>query len=165
MNIEYWELLSYVVTVVGLPMAIVVFLLDQRKERRNEEEAVYESVSDNYQEFLRVVLEHPDLHLFSMTRTPELNEEQRERMMVIFGMLISLFERAYMLLYDENAKPDKQRRWHSWEDYMREWCAREDFREELDTLLSGEDPGFCDYIRTLAHDAESSTAQPAPARP
>jgi hypothetical protein len=148
-----WELLSYVVTVIGLPMAIAVFLTEKRKERRNEEEAVYESVSDNYQEFLRIVLEHPDLHLFSMTKTPALTEDQQERMMVIFSMLISLFERAYILLYDEHASLDKQRRWLSWEDYMREWCAREDFRDTLDSLLSGEDPDFCAYIRGLAAKA------------
>ena len=148
-----WELLSYVVTVIGLPMAIAVFVTEKRKERRNEEEAVYESVSDNYQEFLRIVLEHPDLHLFSMTKTPALTEDQQERMMVIFSMLISLFERAYMLLYEEGANSDKLRRWHSWEDYMREWCAREDFRDSLDTLLTGEDPDFCAYIRGLAADA------------
>ena len=150
MSIATWELLSYVVTVIGLPLAIVVFAVEQRKERQNEEEAVYESISDNYQEFLRIVLEHPDLHLFSMAKTPALTEEQQERMMVIFSMLISLFERAYMLLYEDNADPAKQRRWHSWEDYMREWCAREDFRDSLDSLLAGEDPDFCAYIRALA---------------
>lgn len=153
MSIETWELLSYVVTVVGLPLAIAVFAMEQRKERQNEEEAVYESISDNYQEFLRIVLEHPDLHLFSMAKTPALSEEQQERMMVIFSMLISLFERAYMLLYEDGADPAKQRRWHSWEDYMREWCAREDFRDSLDALLAGEDPDFCDYIRRLAAKA------------
>jgi len=157
-SLATWELLSYVVTVIGLPLAIAVFLLEQRKERRNEEEAVYESVSDNYQEFLRIVLEHPDLHLFSMTRTPELTEEQTERMTVIFSMLVSLFERAYMLLYSEKANSDQQRRWHSWEDYMREWCAREDFRDLLDTLLTGEDPDFCAYIRRLAAEQAGAAA-------
>ena len=155
MNTETWELLSYVVTVIGLPLAIAVFFIQQRKERQNEEEAVYESVSDNYQDFLRIVLEHPDLHLFSMNRTPQLTEEQAERMMVIFSMLISLFERAYMLLYDEGTHPAKQRRWRSWEDYMREWCAREDFRDSLDALLAGEDPDFCAYIQGLAADARA----------
>ncbi|MFZ1295396.1 MAG: hypothetical protein WAR81_14415, partial [Pseudomonadales bacterium] len=73
MSLETWELLSYVVTVVGLPLAIAVFVFEQRKERLNEQDAVYESISDNYQEFLRVMLEHPDLHLFSMNRTPALS--------------------------------------------------------------------------------------------
>lgn len=39
-SLETWELLSYVVTVIGLPLAIAVFLFEQRKERENEEEGV-----------------------------------------------------------------------------------------------------------------------------
>ena len=155
MNTETWELLSYIVTVIGLPLAIVVFFFQQRKERQNEEDAVYESVSDNYQDFLRIVLEHPDLHLFSMSKTPELTDEQNERMMVIFSMLISLFERAYLLLYTPKMSSQQLRRWLSWEDYMREWCAREDFRDSLDSLLAGEDPDFCAYIQRLAADARA----------
>lgn len=150
MNLEIWELLSYIVTVIGLPLAITVFALEKRKERQNEEDAVWESISEKYQEFLRVVLDHPDLHLFSMTKTPALSEDQTERMMVAFSMLIALFERAYVLLYEEGLTGAKLRRWRSWEDYMHEWCAREDFRDVLDTLLLGEDPEFGAYIRTLA---------------
>ena len=147
MSLETWEMLSYVVTVVGLPLAITVFVFEQRKERLNEQDAVYESISDNYQDFLRVVLEHPDLHLFSMTRTPALSDEQRERMLIIFGMLVSLFERAYLLLYESGLSGAKLRRWRSWEDYMREWCTREDFREMLDMLLEGEDPAVAGAAR------------------
>ena len=35
-SLETWELMSYVVTVIGLPLAIGVFLFEQRKERENE---------------------------------------------------------------------------------------------------------------------------------
>jgi hypothetical protein len=35
--LETWELLSYIVTVVGLPLAILVYLFEQHKERRNDE--------------------------------------------------------------------------------------------------------------------------------
>ncbi|HET6564157.1 MAG TPA: hypothetical protein VFG52_01990, partial [Xanthomonadales bacterium] len=150
MNIETWELLSYVVTVVGLPLAIWVFIWEQRKERLNEQDAVYESIAEKYQEFLRVVLDHPDLHLFSMAKTPELTDEQRERMLVLFSMLVSLFERAYVLMYEDGLKGARLRRWRSWEDYMHEWCAREDFRDQLDSLLVGEDPEFSQYILQMA---------------
>lgn len=156
-HIEFWEMLSYVVTVVGLPLAIVVFWLEQRKERRNEEEAVYESISERYQEFLRIVLDHPDLHLFLQAKTPELSDQQRERMMVIFSMLIALFEHAYLLLYEEGADEEKLRRWHSWEDYMREWCLREDFRDSLGSLLVGEDADFSAYILGVAADVASDS--------
>jgi hypothetical protein len=149
-TLETWELLSYVVTVVGLPLAISVFVFEQRKERDNEEEEVYQLLSDNYQEFLRVALEHPDLRLFASEETPALSEEQHERMFIIFSMLISLFERSYLLLYENDMTEKQLRRWRSWEDYMGEWCNRADFRASLPALLRGEDPEFADYIQKLA---------------
>ena len=148
--LETWEMLSYVVTVIGLPMAISVFIFEQRKERNNEEEEVYQLLSDNYQEFLKVTLEHPDLRLFASEETPSLSEEQRERMFIIFSMLISLFERAYLLLYEAKMNEKQLRRWRSWEDYMGEWCNRADFRASLPALLRGEDPEFADYILKLS---------------
>ena len=82
MSLETWELLSYVVTVVGLPLAIVAYMYEQRKERANEEEEVYQLLSDNYQDFLKVVLENSDLQLFSQQPVPTCSDEQRERMHV-----------------------------------------------------------------------------------
>ena len=150
MDLQTWELLSYVVTVIGLPLAIVVFLYEQRKERNNEEEEVYQLLADNYQDFLKVALDNPDLRLFSAEGVRELSGEQRERRVIIFNMLVSLFERAYLLLYEEGMTAAQARRWYSWEDYMREWCGRADFREVLPTLLTGEDPDFAKYIVQLA---------------
>jgi hypothetical protein len=149
-DVGTWELLSYVVTTVGLPLAILVFVYEQKKERDNEEEEVYQLLSDNYQDFLKIALGHHDLRLFTPEQTTELNDEQRERMLIIFNMLVSLFERAYLLLYDAKMNSRQQRRWLSWEDYMREWCRREDFRALLPALLDGEDAEFSAYISALA---------------
>lgn len=142
--------MSYVVTVVGLPLAIFVFMFQQRKERENEEEEVYQLLSDNYQDFLKVALDNPDLRLFSAGLTDSLNAEQKERQFIIFTMLMSLFERAYLLLYEDSMSPRQARRWNSWEDYMLEWCRRPDFRASLPRLLHGEDPSFVRYVERLA---------------
>jgi len=155
-TLEFWELLSYVVTVIGLPLAISVFVFEQRKERNNEEEEVYQLLSDNYQEFLKIALENPDLRLFSSEETPALSAEQRERMFIIFSMLTSLFERAYLLLYEDGMTEKQLRRWRSWEDYMGEWCNRADFRTSLPALLRGEDPAFAAYIQHLAASSHAS---------
>jgi hypothetical protein len=149
MSLETWELLSYVVTTFGFPLAIVVFLYEQKKDRDSDEEEVYQLLSDNYQDFLKVALDNPDLRLFSAEQTPDLTKEQRERQLIIFNMLISLFERAYLLLYEPQMASKQRRRWMSWEDYMREWCKREDFRASLPTLLDGEDEEFVGYVRKL----------------
>jgi hypothetical protein len=149
-DLETWELLSYVVTAIGFPLAILVFLYEQKKERDSDEEEVYQLLSDNYQDFLKVALDNPDLRLFSSAQTADLTAEQRERMLIIFNMLISLFERAYILLYEERMSAKQARRWESWADYMREWCRREDFRALLPTLLHGEDAEFAEYICKVA---------------
>ena len=153
MTIETWELLSYVVTVLGLPVAIGVFLLEKRNERAVEEEEVYEALSTNYHDFLRLALENPDLRLLSRLRTDDLSDEQQERMQAIFGLLIALFERAYLLLYESDLTGKEARRWQSWDDFMQEWCGREDFREAIPQLLHGEDPEFAAYLLKLASHA------------
>ena len=170
MSTELWELLSYIVTVIGLPMALAFYIFEQRKERANEDEAIWLQLSDAYIDFLNVVLANSDLQLRSKTATPNLTPEQIERKRVIFDMLISLFERAYLLAYEDDMNEQQRRRWHSWEDYMREWCQREDFLRLLPELVCGEDPDFAAYILHVARDPSiecvvadtSTTPQAAP---
>ena len=149
MSIQTWELMAYVVTVIGLPMAIAVFLIQQRKERENEEEEVFQLLSDSYQDFLKVALENPDLRLFSDEATPSLDDQQRERELIIFTMLVALFESAYLLLYEDAMSPKQARRWNSWEDFILEWCQKPHFRSRLPRLLRGEDPSFVRYVEKL----------------
>ncbi len=155
------ELASFAVTVIGLPFAVWVFYLQQKKERENEEEEAYQHLADAYNDFLKVVLANADLQLRSNAALPSPTPEQNERMLVIFDMLIALFERAYLVAFDEDMSPDKARRWNSWEDFMREWVRREHFRQRLPELLRGEDPAFSRYIRKLADEEakEASAAQ------
>lgn len=150
---DAWELASFVVTALGLPCAIAFFMWEQRKERDNEEEAAYQLLSDAYIDFLRIVLANPDLHLRTNEPLADPSAEQRERMLVIFDMLVSLFERAYLVAWKPRMTETEARRWNSWDDYMHEWCRREDFHNALPQLLRGEDPEFQAYIRRVA-DAE-----------
>ncbi|MBK9989536.1 MAG: hypothetical protein IPP19_02070 [Verrucomicrobia bacterium] len=148
---ETFEFLSYVVTVVGLPFAIIVFIMEQRKERDSEEEEIYQRLSDEYREFLKLVLDNADLQLLRREGVRhELTEEQKERRLAIFGILISLFERAYLLVYEDDMDKKARRLWRSWEDYMIEWVRRSEFRDALPNLLEGEDEEFTQYIRQLA---------------
>jgi hypothetical protein len=155
-SLEHWELASYIVTVIGLPLAIIVYLLDQRKERQNEEEEIYQRLSDEYADFSQLLLKHADLQLLSkesanMTFSPE----DLERKKIIFDILISLFERAFILVYNDKMNKQTQRLWASWEDYIKFWCARKDFRDALPELLQGEDPDFGVYIRKILSQVDT----------
>ncbi|MCX6956368.1 MAG: hypothetical protein NTV51_29895 [Verrucomicrobia bacterium] len=153
--LQIFELLSYVVTIIGLPVAIVIFVIEQRKERQNEEEEIFQRLSDEYREFLKLVLENADLQLLRREGArKELTEEQKERRDAIFGILVSLFERAFLLVYEEKMDKQTRRMWQSWEDYMREWVRRADFRDALPTLLEGEDEEFMLHINSLLNEDE-----------
>ncbi|MCC7373949.1 MAG: hypothetical protein IT581_04785 [Verrucomicrobiales bacterium] len=151
--LEWFEFLSYVVTVVGLPFAILVFLFEQRRERQGEEEELFQRLSDQYTDFLKLVLDNADLQLLRRGSSEiELTADQKERKYALFGILVSILESAYMLVYEERMNRQTQRLWLSWEDYMREWCRRADFRESLTSLLGGEDEDFRRYISKIAKE-------------
>jgi hypothetical protein len=156
-DLQTWEAASYVVTVIGLPLAIAVFVFDQRKERANEEAEIYQLLNNAYNAFLRVVIDNPDLRLRSNAPTPDLTPEQQERMLLIFDMLISLLERAYLTAWQADMTESQKRRWNSWEDFMREWIRRDNFYDRLPELLRGEDPGFAAYMRRLAEEERGGT--------
>lgn len=145
------EALSYMVTILGFPLAIAVFVIEQRKQRQNEENALHRMLSEEYDGFLKLTLDHSDLLLIRRgAPQPKLTEEQLERRHILFSILISLFEKAYIIVHDEHMTRDTARMWSTWEDDMREWCERDDFREALPQLLEGEDDEFSEHIRAIA---------------
>ncbi len=152
-SLEQWEMASYVVTVVGLPFAIAVFILDQKKERQNEDEELYQRLADEYAEVSKILLDNADLQLFSGTNVPDeqLTAEQKERKKIIFDLVISLFERAYLLVYETHMSKQTKRLWATWDDTIRFWVKRSDFSAALDDLLIGEDPEFVQLILTIAN--------------
>jgi len=150
--LEWWEGASYIVTVIGLPLAIISYLFEQRRERQNEDEEIFQYLSEEYAKFQKLVLDNADLRL---NYGPEdwdtqLNDEQKERKRVLYDILISLFERAYILVYEDDMDKQTARLWASWEDYMRHWCRRRDFRGILPEMLDGEDPDFQAYMSNIA---------------
>ncbi len=155
-SLQYWELASYVVTVFGLPYAVLLFWFEQKRERQNEEEEIYQKLSDEYADFCQLLLSNADLRLMSgeVISDAQMTHEQRERKGIIFEILMALFERAFILVYEENMKKHTQRLWRSWDDYIRFWLKREDFRKILPKLLEGEDPDFISYMQKAAADHE-----------
>ena len=145
------EALSYVVTILGFPIAIFVFLYEQRRSAENQESELHRQLSEEYDNFLKLVLDNADLLLLRNTLDADaLSEEQLERRDIIYRMLVSLFEKAYIILYDDNLSGDAQRRWLSWEDDMREWCRKSQFRDLLPQMLDGEDDAFSRHILAIA---------------
>lgn len=145
------EALSYVVTILGFPAAVFVIWREERLRRKNEMSELHRNLSEEYDNFLRLVMDNSDLLLLSRSSLPEpVSDEQKERTEVIFRMLVSLFEKAFIILYSDDMSGDAKRRWSSWEDDMIEWCQRQDFKQSLPGLLEGEDEKFTQYLLNLS---------------
>ena len=145
------EAMSYIVTILGFPAAVFVIWREERLRRKNEMSELHRNLSEEYDNFLRLVMDNSDLLLLSSSSLPEpISDEQQERTEVIFRMLVSLFEKAFIILYTDDLEGDAKRRWTSWEDDMIEWCRRQDFRQSLPDLLEGEDEEFTRYLLNLS---------------
>src|SRR5688572_8204958 len=108
----YWELASYVITALGLPYAIWIFWLEKRRQIQVDEEEVYQELSDQYSNFLKLLLEHADLRFMSgNSHTSTLTDDQIERKKIIFEILISIFERAFILVHDDLTNAQTKRMW------------------------------------------------------
>ena len=63
-------------------------------------------------------------------------------------MLMALFERAFILLYEDAPTGQSGRRWQSWADFFSYWLKRPDFARYVENNLQGEDPAFVAFVRS-----------------
>ena len=145
MAILYWaEFLSYVVTVVGLPLAISLFLYEQKKERLAEQQEIDGDLVEEYADIIDKFIEHPELDQHSQPLADPVQAKQQFR---IYEMIVSFFERAFIQLYGKQSLTYR-RMWYSWEDYIDSWLEMPNFRAALPRLMVGEDARFIAYIQS-----------------
>lgn len=140
--LQWFECLSYVATIVGIPLALWVFVYEEKKERQAEQEEIYDKLMDHYDDILGRLFEHPEI---DQHQKPMDDHELRRQQKILYEMLVTLFERAFILLYGEKDVA-YTRMWNSWEDYIRHWSAQPNFREVLPDLMLGEDRDFVAYM-------------------
>jgi len=153
-TLQVWEFLSYLVTVLGLPLAGLALWREMRAERANEEkeleqreDEIYVALSQQYSAILEAALAHPELDALDGGEGGALTGEQRRRQSIYYEMLLALFERAFILLYDDAPSGKGGRRWQSWADFFAYWLKRPDFARYVGNNLQGEDPAFVAFVR------------------
>ena len=153
-TLRAFEFLSYLVTVLGLPLAGLALWRELRAERANEakeleqrEDEIYVALSQQYSALLEAALAHPELDLQEAASADRLSPEQRRRQAIFYEMLMALFERAFILLYEDAPSGQGGRRWQSWADFFAYWLRRPDFARYVEANLQGEDPAFVAFVR------------------
>jgi len=57
------DIITSFVTITGIPIGIYVYYSNKKKERKQKELEVYNSLDDKYIDFLKLCVEHTDLKI------------------------------------------------------------------------------------------------------
>lgn len=154
---EHFESISYLVTLLGIPIAIVLFFLEKRKERITRELEIYASAHDRYVEYLKLCLERPDLDGFDL---PQNGVEakacgiEHERI-ILFTILTAIMESAFIRYSRANTREAKIQ-WQGWREYILEWLHRPDFRRTWPVIGPQFSETFVNLVNQLADLADLS---------
>lgn len=150
--IENLETVLNFTQLIGIPVAILLYINNKRKERRDKDFGTYDSLDDKYIDYLRLCLEHPTLDVADIPRpqvAAAVTPEQRQAELIMFSILVSIMERAYLMYKDRSYKV-REKQWEGWNDYIKDWLKRPNFREALLVqLLPGFDERFVAYVEDL----------------
>ena len=166
---DIFELASYIVVVLGVPIGLFQYYQSKVRERQERESRVFDAVSASYLDFQRTCLQYPYLDVFDIpdAAPATLTPAQQKEELIAFAILFSIFERAY-LLYVANQTPITEAQWQGWDQHMRGYFRRANFRRAWHTGDGSYDPRFNEYMRRIEAESvaqeKGSAASPAPLR-
>ena len=130
------QLIASITVVLSFPALIARYVRTTRKEARDRELGTYNALDDKYIEYLRICLQHPRLDIFDIPlQAPQsLSAEEKEQELIAFTILMSIFERAF-LMYQQQNTAIKMRQWVGWQEYIVNYCARKNFKDAW--IISG----------------------------
>lgn len=143
--VDWMAMLANASLIFGIPISLLTFAWQERKERQNEQEEIYDKLMEHYARIQEKLFEYPELDDHDK---PLFDPEAARRQLIIYEMLVSLFERAFILLSTETS-PSYRRMWNSWLDYIHMWIIRPNFRAALPEMMHGEDPDFTKFMAKI----------------
>jgi hypothetical protein len=149
----YLEITANLLVCLSILWLVPSYIINKRKETERHEVEAYNKLNDEYNRLLELLLINVDLDLYAESGKPLSQEPLAKRKrLLIYSMLITLFERAYILLYEGKSGATRARRWQGWEDYIKEWCSRPDFRAHLSDTLKNDDTRLAQLIHSIVAD-------------
>ncbi len=146
------ETISYTVVIFSIPVGLLEYYNNNKKERRDREYGTYDALDQKYADFQMFCFEHPYLDIFDIRdeHPKELDESQQKEEMIAFIMLYKIFERAF-LMYREQNTDIKKKQWIGWDAYIQDYLDRPNFQKYLNKMIGQYDSDFDKYILGIIH--------------
>ncbi len=169
-SFHYWkdilETLSFLIVLLGVPVALVQYFRAVKKEQQDREYGTYNALDEKFLQYQNLCLAHSELDIFDVPdATPTtLTAEQRKQELIAFTILFSVFERAYLMYHDQSTGL-KQKQWTGWDEYIQGFCRRQNFKRAWIESGATYDKDFEQYIRGFIQSSETPGSEPPPAPP
>ena len=147
--------ISTIVQTVVITITLVIFVLQFRSQERAIHEASYQGLMGRYNDFIRSLVENPDLAKFLMEDPEETdtNAITYAHLLVAYGII----EEAY-LLYRKNWIDEDT--WQQWSAWLKALCARPELKSIHERTAGTFDGQFEDYVTNMLKNMEKEQKLP-----
>lgn len=122
------QIISFLAVAATGIMGLLSYRSNARKEQQQREQGTYDALDNKYLDYQKLCLEYPRLDVADDPQgyAVTLTEEEKKQELIIFTMLFSIFERAF-LMYRGHADDVRDKQWAGWDEYMGKFCKRANF--------------------------------------
>jgi hypothetical protein len=153
-----FEIAFGVIALVTGVLAWIEYRSSHARELREDATRAYDRADSNYNEFLKLCLDHPELDCYSKespTKTP-LDAKESIQQRVLFTMLVDVFEVAYVNYNNEHyvdvAKEAYCTQWPAWIEAMKKYARKSAFQATWHDVGDEFDTQFQRCIEALLRD-------------
>ncbi len=162
-----FQIVQYLVFIIGIPITIYKYITSKKREQYDREYGTYDALDREFKEYSKLCIDHPDLDVsgYPNENPPKYTPAQKKQERIMFSILCSLFERAY-LMFKDTTSTARRRRWTGWIGYFHDFSTRDNFRSWWKQYGGEYDTKFVGYFQqnhlpsefwTNTRDAAKST--------
>ena len=126
--------------------------------RRANEYKVYDELNNRFFEYQKIALEYYDLDILDVPNNdPSLAfDKKRKQEMVAHAILFSLFERAFLMFYQQEDQ-FRLRQWSGWKHFLNDFIRRESVRTAWRLSRETYDTDFQKFMDGKIAEIQSTT--------
>lgn len=152
-------------TTIGIFLAIVVFIVDRIRERRQRELDTYRDLSAKYFDYLQLILNHPEVSTMETEWSRKLSPEGTVQQTIVIQISVNVIETAYFM-YEGHRSSFRRAQWNGWHVYLKDWCAHPAFVAAWPEVIDQYDLNFQKVVRkAFAEVQQAKTAPDLPLQP
>jgi len=138
--------ISTIVQTVVVTVTLIVFVLQFRSQEKAIREASYQGLMGRYNDFIRALVEKPELSRFLLEDTEERTTPEEA---TVYGHLLvayGIIEEAFLLY--KRGWIDKDT-WEQWSQWLRILCDRPQMKNIHERTKGTFDKGFEEYVNNI----------------